>query len=614
MSFIIFTRHAEYDAILCRRCATSQGLKELAKSALLGWWGIPWGLLTLKAIWINIRSLARWSTLPAGAPPLLAAAALAVPLAVGCFVWDRTREAESGKATGDYVSEAVASWVERGHERFNAGDSEGALEFYLRAHEAAPDSGVINYLLASTYFNLGAAPTAFAYARRAEEIDPNDASKIALHGVLELGLGKREEAEACAGRLVGKTLADYDDVGWTVELLYNLEDWQELLRVSELGMGSFPDALHFRFMQLSSLLALDRIEDFRAAHEVLAEEERQDESIRLAQKVFLMRTEPLSQIGSLTAGWVEGYPPTVMQQLATAAERSRQLPPVRAAVREWLHDPKTPGDAWATASPWFAQQRWPQELDDYLAVRTETSPGLLRLQTMDPVRERDRLLALADRLRNLEHPLTPWIDVIYFTHATGKLPRARRSSEFVEHVTEHPDHIPCRLALAHHLLEDEPAAARVLIEELKSSLSEDPAFAHAVRLVDTMLLIVEERLDEAATTISAIPPGIVLPFVVPAIVDLEAAEIAFHRGDEKTLHERLEQTLATDDPGAVAAGLVLRWSAQLAAGRELGYRSDVDRLLERPGEELEAGLSPSLQSILLAEERVDVAWVSRVTG
>ncbi|MCP4659144.1 MAG: hypothetical protein GY856_27355, partial [bacterium] len=49
-------------------------------------------------------------------------------------------------------------------------------------------------------------------------------------------------------------------------------------------------------------------------------------------------------------------------------------------------------------------------------------------------------------------------------------------------------------------------------------------------------------------------------------------------------------------------------------GRELGYRSDVDRLLERPGEELEAGLSPSLQSILLAEERVDVAWVSRVTG
>ncbi len=87
MSFLVLTRHLEYRSNLCRACSARTELKEQAKSALLGWWGFPWGLMTFQALWINARTLARWSTLPALVGMLSLVVSLAVPVGIGYTIW-----------------------------------------------------------------------------------------------------------------------------------------------------------------------------------------------------------------------------------------------------------------------------------------------------------------------------------------------------------------------------------------------------------------------------------------------------------------------------------------------------------------------------------------------
>src|SRR5262245_44671103 len=79
MSFLVLTRPRTWQALHCRDCATRTALGELGKSVALGWWGIPWGLMTFAAIFRNVRSLARWSRLPAAAALALGVLCLAPP-------------------------------------------------------------------------------------------------------------------------------------------------------------------------------------------------------------------------------------------------------------------------------------------------------------------------------------------------------------------------------------------------------------------------------------------------------------------------------------------------------------------------------------------------------
>jgi hypothetical protein len=44
-SVIIFTRWTTHNHFVCRLCARKEQLKSLAYSALLGWWGFPFGLI-----------------------------------------------------------------------------------------------------------------------------------------------------------------------------------------------------------------------------------------------------------------------------------------------------------------------------------------------------------------------------------------------------------------------------------------------------------------------------------------------------------------------------------------------------------------------------------------
>jgi hypothetical protein len=57
MSFIVFTQYTKKLKIACSDCLDKANSNALAKTAALGWWGIPWGIVrTVQAIEQNIRS------------------------------------------------------------------------------------------------------------------------------------------------------------------------------------------------------------------------------------------------------------------------------------------------------------------------------------------------------------------------------------------------------------------------------------------------------------------------------------------------------------------------------------------------------------------------------
>jgi len=57
MSFIFFTRYNKKIKIGCPHCLDKANKTALAKSAIFGWWGIPWGIIhTIGSITLNIRS------------------------------------------------------------------------------------------------------------------------------------------------------------------------------------------------------------------------------------------------------------------------------------------------------------------------------------------------------------------------------------------------------------------------------------------------------------------------------------------------------------------------------------------------------------------------------
>jgi hypothetical protein len=57
MSFIVFTQYKKKLKIACPYCLDKANNIALAKSAILGWWGIPWGFIkTIQAIAVNTQN------------------------------------------------------------------------------------------------------------------------------------------------------------------------------------------------------------------------------------------------------------------------------------------------------------------------------------------------------------------------------------------------------------------------------------------------------------------------------------------------------------------------------------------------------------------------------
>ena len=610
MSFFVLTRHLEYRANLCRACSTRTGLKEQAKSALLGWWGIPWGLMTFQALWINARTLARWSTLPALVGMLSLVVSLAVPVGIGYTIWGSSGNERQAKTTGDWVDEEVVSLVNEGHRRYNDGRIDEALASYQAAYEKAPRSSVVNSSVAQALIDLGRMDEALPYAARAAKLDPETPAWAAMHGYVLAKVEGPEAARPRALALRSIVPKDAGDAIWMADLFDVLGDYDQELRVVQAGLALEPGATNLEARELVALVELDRIDEAGALVDELSfDGPGGDVSTQpymgYALELYRMRTEPLATAEDLCSGWADrGYTDRAMTRLALAAERAGQLEETRAAVRRCLHDPATPSTAWASAEPWFADT-WTAELDDYLADRPEPLPALLRLARYDPVTETRAIRRLAARVDAPDDPLAQYVDsYAYGTSLPGE-PLNRRIEALEDHLEAAPDHVVCRSLLCGILARSAPDRAAAQLQVLDQAARDDPALAVAVALERTEMLVALGEVEQAVATIQNVDPQSGKPYAGPTRIDLEAAEAAFHAGRKMMLQKRLARLLDADEGSARAAALLIRWSDELAAGAPITYREDVDRLLEQAGDSLLSEESPSVQGILIAEGRVD---------
>lgn len=605
MSFVLLTRHLEYPANLCRACATRTGLKEQAKSALLGWWGIPWGLMTFKALWVNARSLMRWSTLPAATAALTLVAGLAVPTLVAYGVYAGSGGERQAQKTGDWVDQKVVDLMDQGNAQYEAGLYDQALESYSAAYEQAPRSSVVNSSMAQTLIDLGQPEEALPYAARAAELDPDTPATVARHGYLLVIVKGPEAAQAQATELRAATPGDVLDSIWMADFFDELGDHEQQLRAARAGLAVEPGAAQLTARELAALVELDRLEEAAPIAEGLDEEALAIPYAAYARDLYRMRTEPEAETGRLESRWLEAsYTESGMAGFVRAAERADQIEEVRSELRRWLHDPETPGEAWASARPWFTDS-WTEELDRYLEDRPEPLPALLRLRLYDPLTEAPAIRRLAARAAAGDHPLVQWVDSYLYGNGLADEPLSRRIERLEAHLAATPDHVICRSILAGLLARSAPERAALHLQVLDEAARADPDLRASNDLGRAEMHLALGEFDDALATISKVDPESPGSYLTASQVDLTAAEAAFHAGKLQVMQKRLRRLLEAEDPGAHGAALLIRWSQQLALDRPITYREDVDALFARHGDALLKERSASVQGILIAEGRVD---------
>jgi tetratricopeptide (TPR) repeat protein len=197
MSFIVLTRHTKYEAHLCPACSALTGAKELAISCALGWWGIPWGLMTFGAIWTNGRSL-----LASNLAGRLAAVAILSGVLWGgsALVNQQTesgRERANAKATGNWVDDATAEEYARATELVDAGRLDAALVPLRRAHQSAPDSAAINALYGYVELMLGHPDKALPLLQTARRMDPQNFDALHMLAAAHMQLGDPAKSADC---------------------------------------------------------------------------------------------------------------------------------------------------------------------------------------------------------------------------------------------------------------------------------------------------------------------------------------------------------------------------------------------------------------------------------
>jgi len=607
MSFLVMTRHLEYAANLCRACSTRTGLKEQAKSALLGWWGVPWGLMTFKALWINARTLSRWSTLPAALALLTFLAGFVAPAAVGYWAYLDSAEERQAKKTGDWLDEDVIALLEEGHEHYNSGRLEQAVASYEAAYEKAPRSSAVSSSLAQTLIDLGELEQALPYAATAAELDPDTPSWTAMHGWLLARLQGPEAARVQVATLRAVAPEDAVDAIWMADLFDEVGAYDQQLRVARAGLVFEPASPYLAARELAALVELDRLDEAGAMASGLDEEALEVSYLAYARDIYRMRTQPSAETERLCARWADtGYTEGGMAGFVRAADRAGRLDQVRSQIRDWLDDPETPGDAWGSAEPWFTDT-WTEELDRYLAKRPEPFPAFLRLQLYDPLTEAASIRRLASRVEASDHPLAQYVDLYLYSYGAGAESYARRAERLEEHLETAPDHVVCRSLLAGYLARSAPERAAAHLRVLDEAAQDDPSLVATNAVDRAHMQMALGAFDDALATASGIDPEGSYSLLGPSSIDLTTAEAAFLAGDVRVLQERLRRLVQGNGGRGHAAGLVIRWCQEAAAGAPSTYRADVDQFLARYGDDLLAEQSSSAQSILVAEGRVDRA-------
>ncbi|MEZ6197167.1 MAG: tetratricopeptide repeat protein [Planctomycetota bacterium] len=154
MSFFVFTQHSRTEEFLCAPCAASTGIKEHTISALLGWWGIPWGLMTFGALFINGATLLRTTMLGRVAALSIPGALLLAFFSFASAIDDP--EADTGADFSERVSDRAAAAYDRGVKSMMEGDLDKARRDLEKAQREAPQSFIIREALASCLFRAGA--------------------------------------------------------------------------------------------------------------------------------------------------------------------------------------------------------------------------------------------------------------------------------------------------------------------------------------------------------------------------------------------------------------------------------------------------------------------------
>jgi tetratricopeptide (TPR) repeat protein len=231
MSFVLITRHKEWKAFLCPSCTARTGSRELAISCVLGWWGIPWGILTLKAIALNTWSLLR-SNLAGrfAAVVIVGGLVMAVTLIVNASV-RKSAEREAAKEAGNVVSRSVHFAYEEAMMLCDQGKFAEALEPLMRARAGAPRSSAINHLLGVVHVNLGDFTQAMKYLEQAHDAEPgNDMTTCQLATVCSTS-GEPEKAYRLLGEVIARTEMpvevhkDYQGAGFSTGKGQALRAW-----------------------------------------------------------------------------------------------------------------------------------------------------------------------------------------------------------------------------------------------------------------------------------------------------------------------------------------------------------------------------------------------------
>jgi hypothetical protein len=382
-------------------------------------------------------------------------------------------------------------------------------------------------------------------------------------------------------------------------------------RVALEATGLFPDDPYYPAMRFHALVGRDDLAAAAELWESFTEELRQLPIAAFAGDLYRFRMDPQGELPQLLAEWAEDeIGDGAMGRYVLAAERAGELDELRGRVRRWLHEPDTPVEVWYLAGHWIPEEELPRELDALLDRRPEPVPALLRLAMLDPVDERVSRVELASRVRRADHPLADLFETLYYRESLFLRPVAEWLRDLARHTSERPDHLGCRFQLASHLLEVDPVAARAVLDALDEEAQDELALARALVRAELDLVAgdlegAEQALEQAERAGGAHDPQRLLLLM----------ELALARDDSQAFahHERRLNT--AEDPAARAAGMVLRWSRQLAGGQAITYPQDVAGWLQTVDlAALRASTSASAQALLALEGSTDPDHARRAAG
>lgn len=604
MSFVVLTRHKRWEDQLCRSCSTRMALQHEASSLFLGWWAFPWGLMTFEALRVNTLTLWRWSKVPRAAIAALLLAAIAVPVGV---VWTAARpnaEEAAARKTGDWLPDETLAVLTKAQEKESEGDLLAARALFEEGVRLAPGSSAAQYSLANVLSELGLWAEAEKPAARAVDIAPEDTYKRWLYGTVLAHLGKEAEARQQLDHLAAEATARWQDAYYHADLALTLEEPTAALQSTEQGLAASPGQAELHYLRFKCLVALDRVEDAIAARAEIPAEVEPGSDVDRLDLVLAVRQDPPAGIERLLERWPgDEVWPEWMPAMMEAAQRAGALEAARQQVIAWLEAPSTPGEAWLKAAPWFPEGSWEPALDRYLARRTEAAPGLMRLMTMGSPEQRAQQLALADKLRHLDHKLAPQIDSIYYS---AKLPdyasAAELQAEFTRHLAEYPEHSVCLTLFLGQLPLQDPQQQEQWVAAIEAaSPLEDPWLRASWELMRLEGWMNFGRARDAESKLLRLLEENPAADGVAARVAL--AEAAFHRRDAQALASRVRRLQESSEEASAPPALALRWSEQVASGAPVSWSADVEAWLEQHGDDALATESACGQAILLAQGR-----------